>query len=114
MTQNLPKTTNAGVEYKWDVTGAPDVEQKPSGERLLRVRPRVLSVSRSRYREGLAVYIEGRQVRLDGELGPHNRAVSYDTEEPSYRKPDPALRTEAMPEWARPYLEQAQAWEAKR
>ena len=100
-------TPTPNVTYDWPLTGVPILEQKCRYDRsTVRIPPRSIEVTRSTHDlTRMRVVIEGRTVRLDGELGPHNRSCGYGGR--SFLEPDPAEHIDQLPAWARPYYDEA-------
>ncbi|GAB3306145.1 hypothetical protein GCM10027427_35940 [Pseudoclavibacter terrae] len=112
MTDNIEQCK---VAFSWELPdGLPNVHTLENGSRRLVVAPRELRVEHwpaSDSPGALHVFISGTRVRIDGTLG-GNKGLGY-SDEPERWAGGPH-HTDDLPDWARPYVEAARAWETER
>ena len=105
----------ADVAYQWKLPdGLPGVVTTEHRQRRLIVSPRGLRIEHwpaSDSPGALHVFIDGIRVRADGTLG-GNKGLGF-SDEPDRWGNEPH-HTDDLPDWVRPYLETARAWESGR
>ena len=103
------------VAYTWKLPGGlPDVIGTENRGRRLVVSPRALRIEHWPARDSpgaLHVFIDGVRVRADGALG-GNKGLGF-SDEPD-RWGELVFHTDELPDWTRPYLDAARAWETAR
>lgn len=103
------------VVYSWKLPGGlPDAAGTEGRGRRLIVSPRALRVEHWPDHDSpgaLHVFIDGERVRTDGSVG-GNKGLGF-SDEPD-RWGDPVRHTDELPDWSRPYLDAARAWESAR
>ena len=103
------------VVYKWKLPdGLHDVVGTEGSRRRLTVSPRALRVEHWPAHDSpgaLHVFIDGVRVRADGTLG-GDKGLGF-SDEPD-RWGEAMQHTDELPDWSRPYLDAARAWEAAR
>lgn len=107
--------SDCDVWYSWKLPGGlPDVIGVENRGRRLVVSPRVLRIEHWPAHDSpgaLHVFIDGERVRADGTLG-GNKGLGF-SDEPA-RWGELVFHTDELPDWTRPYLDAARAWETTR
>lgn len=106
---------NCNVAYAWDLPdGLPNVHGFDSPGRRLVIAPRGLRIEHwpeSDSPGALHVFVDGTRIRTDGTPG-GNKGLGY-SDEPERWAPT-VQHTDALPDWARPYVAVVRAWESAR